>query len=80
MIIPFPDVIKTPKLPTQCLVNSAKELLSFTEQLVSYCDDDEARVHFMLRSQDIITRIETMAAELLSYKAKRAFENLARRG
>lgn len=77
MIIPFRDVRQRHPHPTRYLVNSATELLHFAQQLDWYCEDEVARVQFLMISQDIIKRIENMTTELLSYKARRTFENLA---
>ncbi len=78
MIIPFREVRKRNPHPTRHLINSATELLEFMQQLDIYCEDEEARIQFLLSGQDIIKRIENMTIELLHYKAMRTFENLAR--
>jgi len=78
MIIPFREARQRHPHPTRSLINSATELLHFAQQLDWYCEDEEARVRFLMSSQDIIKRIENMTTELLSYKARRTIENLAR--
>lgn len=80
MIIPFRETRQRNAQPARHLINSAKELYAFAHQLDWYCEDDAARVEFLLKSQDIIERIEKMAAEMLSYKAATTFQRLTEEG
>ncbi|REJ57823.1 MAG: hypothetical protein DWQ56_11250 [Microcystis aeruginosa DA14] len=79
MIVPFRDARQLKSYPARHLINAASELLSFAQQMERDCEEEDDRVQFLLKSQDIIKRIEIMATDLLSYKAARTFENLGRR-
>ncbi|MGQ3353320.1 MAG: hypothetical protein ACT6XY_02575 [Phreatobacter sp.] len=80
MIIPFREPRPCHPQPARFLINSAKEMFSFAQQLDWYCEDDAARIQFLLRSQDIIKRTEALAAELLSYKAATTFQKMSGEG